>query len=648
MGEAETMSRALKEEKEKKSPEKDREQKKLSEWKKKWEEAKAEYAPYFERFRKQEMLYDGSSYIFANRTPGSEQPKKGSQMVRNFVWELIESEVDCTIPAAKVTALHEEHDNLAKKIEDFLNGESMRLNFRIINDKNERETYIHGNSYFGVSWDALGGLHKQLGAVEVNAINCRQVTPQPGRDTLNDCDYFFVVEGMTREQVEKKFGVQLPEGGEEETAARERGEEELKGKNHLQSVIHAYYKNEKGGIGKYTWANMTVLEDYDDYLERKERVCKKCGAVMLGERCSVCGGEKFRLQSVEEIEIEMPGEEIVETGIDPVSGETVQSVRQVIKREMVPVYRVRQYPIIMRKNVCRSNTFLGISDVDMIADQQEGQKKYAQKMSEKLLKGGSIVTLPDDVRIETSDQEMKVVRVKTPAQKSLIDVLNMQADVSRDLQAMSLCYDWAKSTIGITDSYQGKYDASAGSGTAKQTSVNQAAGRLESKRVLKHAAYAELYRLMFLFWLAYGSEKACIAHDGIDGRTYGELSKAEFLEKDDAGQWYWNDEFLFDVDTASVNPADRRGMQQLLEQEYAAGMFGDTQQTETKIIYWTIQNKLHHPFADVALEMLARQKEREDAAAMQQAKEQAMMSAMNAADETTAAESEGVYGVPGM
>lgn len=80
------------------------------------------------------MLYDGTAHIFRNRPAGSPESKKDSSMVRNFVWELIESEVDCTIPAAKVTALHEEHDSLAKKIEDFLNGESMRLNFRLIND----------------------------------------------------------------------------------------------------------------------------------------------------------------------------------------------------------------------------------------------------------------------------------------------------------------------------------------------------------------------------------------------------------------------------------------------------------------------------------------------------------------------------------
>lgn len=641
------MSRDLQDKKEMQAPKTDAQAAKLSEWKKKWEDAKSEFSPYYARFDKQEMLYDGSSHIFANRANGKPS-QVNSTMVRNMVWELIESEVDCTIPAAKVTALHEEHDGLAKKIEDYLNGESQRLNFRMLNDRNERETYIHGNSYLGVSWDALGGLHKQLGAVAVSAINCRQVVPQPGRDTLAECDWFFVAESMTAKEIEKKFGKVVPDDAEEETRTRERGEEDLKGLKHLQTVIHAYYKNEDGGVGKFTWVGMSILEDYEDYLERKERVCKKCGAVIPGERCPECGGRDFNLRAVTEIEMDLPGEVSVEAVEDPETGEMVQVQRVKTVREKVPIYRIREYPIVMRKNVSRSNTFLGVSDVDMIADQQEGHKKYAQKMNEKLLKGGSYVTLPRGVNVETTDKELKIIRLETPAEKALIDVLNVQPDVSRDMAVLNLCYDWAKSTMGITDSFQGKYDPSAGSGTAKQTAVNQAAGRLESKRVLKHAAYAELYRLMFLFWLAYGSEKACIAHDGIDGRTYDEMTKAEFLEKDDAGQWYWIDEFLFDVDTASVNPADRRGMQELLEREYASGMFGATDQTETKIIYWTIQDKLHHPFASVALEMLARQKEQEQEAAVQQARAQAAESALEAADETAAAESEGVYAVPNL
>ena len=49
----------------------------------------------------------------------------------------------------------------------------------------------------------------------------------------------------------------------------------------------------------------------------------------------------------------------------------------------------------------------------------------------------------------------------------------------------------------LSYAYQGKYDASATSGTAKQYSINQAAGRLESKRTMKNNAYSALFKMIF-------------------------------------------------------------------------------------------------------------------------------------------------------
>ena len=41
----------------------------------------------------------------------------------------------------------------------------------------------------------------------------------------------------------------------------------------------AYYRNDKGGIGLYSWVNDTQLEDLEDYQARRLRRCTKCGAV---------------------------------------------------------------------------------------------------------------------------------------------------------------------------------------------------------------------------------------------------------------------------------------------------------------------------------------------------------------------------------
>jgi len=144
---------------------------------------------------------------------------------------------------------------------------------------------------------------------------------------------------------------------------------------------------------------------------------------------------------------------------------------------------------VLRRSVSRFGSLLGTSDVEVIRDQQETVKKLGSKLNEKLMKGGSYVTLPRGVDIETTDRELKILRLDNPAQKALIDVLTVQADVSRDIHLLEENYQWAKSTLGINDSFQGKSDSTAVSGTAKQFAAAQASGRLESKRRMKNAAY---------------------------------------------------------------------------------------------------------------------------------------------------------------
>ena len=105
------------------------------------------------------------------------------------------------------------------------------------------------------------------------------------------------------------------------------------------------------------------------------------------------------------------------------------------------------------------------------------------------MKGGSVLTLPKGVKIETSDREGKVVYLSSAAQKQMIDAFSLQPSVQQDLQMLQKYYEDARSTLGITDSYQGKKDATAMSGTAKQAQIAQAQGRLECKHAMKEQSY---------------------------------------------------------------------------------------------------------------------------------------------------------------
>ena len=194
----------------------------------------------------------------------------------------------------------------------------------------------------------------------------------------------------------------------------------------------------------------------------------------------------------------------------------------------------------------------------------------------------------------------------------MIGVYDFKGDLEYELLYMSNVYEEARQTLGITDSFQGRTDTTATSGKAKQFSAAQAAGRLESKRVMKHAAYADLFRMMFQFWLAYGDEPRPITYRDTQGHMQYELfNRYDFLERDEDGQYYWNDQFLFSVDTTDTLATNREAMWQETRQNLQTGAFGDPAATETLILFWTKMEQLHYPGAGETKQALEQRLQRE-------------------------------------
>ena len=191
-----------------------------------------------------------------------------------------------------------------------------------------------------------------------------------------------------------------------------------------------------------------------------------------------------------------------------------------------------------------------------------------------------------------------MIRLEDPSQKSQIDVINVQPNVSYDLQQLETNYSWAKSTLGITDAFQGKYDSSATSGSAKQFSANQSAGRMQSKREMKNEAFARLYKLMFQFLLAYSDEEYPIVDRDIHGDTvYSHFDRFKFLKRDAAGQLYWNDEFLFEVDPASNIASNRERLWDMVDVKYQSGGFGPINDLNSAYLMWTLLKESNFPNA---------------------------------------------------
>lgn len=558
--------------------------KKLVKWQERLEVARQSYASELNLMKDNEKLYSGDREVKGN--PNKQKPvTQVSSQVRNITYELIESQVDSSIPMPKVTPIHEEDLKLARSIEHWLSNFVREHKFYLMNDEQERTTPVLGGDFMMVEWDHTKGYHCTLGDVEVSELNPRQVIPQPGCVDIKKMDYLFVQIPQTKAFVKRKYHVDVENAGEETPEIR--NNPEASQVTDVVTVNMAFYRNDKGGIGRFIWCQDYVLEDMDDYQARKQEVCAKCGLPKKGDVCE-CGSKDFKKTDLDFETIEFPVKKMV-NGVENVK------VAQGVK---IPYYKPNVIPLILRKNVSRNGKMLGYSDAYVIRDHQNIVNKLGSKVNDKLLTAGSFFTIPRGKKIKTTDEEYKIVELDSPDQKAMIGTFDAHLDPTIDRMVMADNYDAARSTLGITDSFQGKYDPSAVSGTAKQYSINQAAGRLESKRVLKNDAYAQLYEMIFKFMLAYSDQKVPFSYQNKEGEyEFEHFDRYDFLRKDANGEWYWNDEFIFETDPTSTMLMNREAMWQQADLKLQAGAFGMLGNPEAMYKYWRFQEMNNYPNA---------------------------------------------------
>ncbi|MGI5874033.1 MAG: hypothetical protein ACOX8R_05165 [Bacillota bacterium] len=612
-----------------------------------WQERLAEndgaYAAFSDRFDRREELFRGSREVSGCADGDKDRVAKH---VRNIVAELIEAQVDANIPAPKVTPRRAKDEALAKIIEDMLRNELDRLPFETLNDMMERTVPIQGGAYFLLEWDNTLGGHDTAGELTVAALHPKQVVPENGVYTaVEDMDYIILKLPQTKAAIRRRYGVSVADSAEAEPGVRSGGGES-EAKDMVTQYV-AYFRNDGGGIGRFSWVNDTVLEDYEDYQARRLRRCESCGAAEPavfppapreheddGEReaaradvCPRCGGrfvergedfEEVWLPRVSTHGVVIPGARWEEAAPAAKEGEdsTEHEVKPVLVPTRIPYYKPDLFPVILQKSVSVFGQLLGDSDVDKISDQQNTSNRVAAKILDKLLKAGSFATLPADAMLRTDNEEMKYIRLENAADKSMIDVYDMEGTIEQDLTVYRQVYEEARDIIGITDSFQGRRDTTATSGKAKEFAASQAAGRLESKRVMKNAAYAKLFEAMFKFRLAYADEPRAVTSRNVNGDVrYDAFDRYDFLERDESGEWYWNDAFLFSCDTSASLAANREQMWQETRLNLQQGAFGDPADVDTLILFWDKMARLHYPCAEETKRYLQEQKEKKERAA---------------------------------
>lgn len=648
------------------------ERRKLQLWQERLQTAKEAIQPELNRMGKRESIYAGDPTIY--KPDGAVAERSRATHVRNVAFELIEAQAESDIPTPKVTAIRQEDEPLADIIENLLRNVLDKLPFERINDEGERISPVQGGHGLLVDWqDGISG-RDWMGDLRVSMMHPRGIIPQANVSQISDMDWIFLESPATRRQIREAFGVELEENENESDPDARRLGDSPDSSGEIVTLVTCYFRNGKGGIGRYRWVNDTVVEDLEDYQVRRVNRCAACGAVGDGHRCRYCGGAKFTVE-VEEFEEltedivtrngtiipamseqrDEYGQPVLEPltegeGVLPqlraVNGPAAVTYMPVMAPTRIPYYKPDVYPIVVRKNVSQFGRFMGTSDIDAIADQQNTMNQLSTKIKAKVLGGGSFTTLPmDGVKI-VNDQDNRVVRVDSPAKMQMIRTFNTQVDINMDLALRAQIYEEARQTIGITDSMQGRKDPTATSAVAKEFSAQQAAGRLESKRVMKRAMYQDLFEVIFKFFLAYCEEPRWLHKADENGQTeYLVFDRHDFLYQDEAGEWKYNTDFLFSCDSAAPLATDRQALWKEARMNFQQGAMGPPDQIGTLLRFWTQMEKLHYPMAGDMRRSLEDELERQQAA-QQQAKQMPQeqvggMDGSTAAPDMTAAMTEG-------
>ena len=452
-----------------------------------------------------------------------------------------------------------------------------------MNDVQERVCPSQGGSLFWVEWDNFKRTHDTIGELSVRLLHPKQFIPQPGIFEIEEMDYMFVLVTQTKTYIKQRFGKDVSTEDEGGTHSDANTFDKVSSDDKVTQII-CYYRNDKGRIGKFSWVNDVVLEDFYDYQERKQKVCKMCGSDVTGDKCETCGSKKTEMvrRDYETLQFDV----------------TLSDGKTIPMGTKIKHYTPNVYPIVVRRNVSSFGSFLGKSDIEVIKDQQDNIKKLNSNILEKLLTGGSIVTLPKGLKVRLTDENFKAVEIDDLSQKGLLDVINVQADISMDMNMMGLEYEIARQELGITDAFLGRKDATATSAKAKEFSARQSAGRLESKRTMKSACYGVLYEVMAKFLIAFCDEpRDIIAEDDNGNSLFEEFSKYDFLELDEAGECYFNTDYLFSTDLSATLANNREAMWQETRMNLTQGAFGDPADPNTLLFFWQVMESLHYPGA---------------------------------------------------
>ena len=581
-----------------------------------FENAKGQQSALRDNFDKWSKQYKGDLTI-----DGSDEPALTG---RNITYELIESQFSSYLPSTAVTpeVYSERNDRNAKSIERLLKNKRNQLPFEKMNDIDERYSPIYGGSIWLVEWDNSIKTHNTVGDVKITCWSPSHFVGQPCIYDIDDMEYCFITFETTKEDLVRKYGVSIDVA--DDTESENGGETD-----ETATVNVCYYKNDEDKICQYIWSGDTELQDIEDYYSRKVYVCKNCGR--RKELCT-CDKPDYELQDDEYEELdhdivlsdgsvipaaspvmkdgqvvmeESQQQAILEDGsvaMDEINGIMIPATVPVqvpkLERTKLPYYTPSKFPIIIRKNTSQEDSLFGQSDCEFIRPQQQAINKIESRILEKLMNAGVYPTAPEDYIGQFDNGLYKNVIKVGQGNYKLFGRIDLQVDLTQDISQSERLYQQSKRIMGITDSYQGQADSTAQSGKAKQIQVNQSAGRLDSKRKMKNAAYAEIDEVIFLYYLAYADEPRAMSYVDSMGRLQNaQFNRYDFIERDENGEYYYNTQYLFGTDPTGDVEQSRETIWSENRLNFQNGCYGNPQQLETLLIFWQQMERHHYPDA---------------------------------------------------
>lgn len=568
-----------------------------------------------------------------------------AKQIRNITYELIESQITGYIPNPSVSPKmwSERNERCARSVETMLRNKREELNYEILNDMDERYSPIYGGSVWLVEWDNSIVTHGTVGDVKLSCLSPKHFVGQPHIYDVADMEYCFVTFETTKEDIERRYDVR-PQVADE-TESDENADDKT------ATLYVCYYKDEHDKICQYIWSGETEILDIEDYYARKRKICQACG-----QREGHCDCEKPKFKLINE-DFEEIDRDIVRSdgSIIPSLSEMIRDGRVVTERvkqpvleadgspafeslpdgtmipltveaevpktepTRIPFYAIDVFPIVIRKNTSQEDSLFGQSDCEFIRPQQQAINKVESRILEKLMGAGVFPILPEDCSVDTDNSIFKRVYRAQPGTYNLFGRLDLQVSIAQDIEMSERLYDQAKRILGINDSFQGQYDASAKSGVAKQIQVQQAAGRLDSKRQMKNTLHSSLDYIIFRFYLAYADEPRPAVYRDAQGRLQNRIFRRhDFIDRDEAGKWYYNDQFLFRTDATVDVDKQRETIWQENRLNFQQGAYGDPALPQTQLIFWQNMERAHYPWADENVERIKGEIERQNEIAQYQ------------------------------